>query len=154
MRRFAIQKSFMARPDQVQRRWYHVDASQETLGRMAARIAVILMGKNKPTWTPHVDTGDYVVVTNAKEVQVTGRKREGKIYRYHTGTLGGMREHNFEWMIDHKPEQVVQLAVKRMLPKTKLGRKMLGKLKVFAGTEHNLEAQAKHFETIQITNAE
>ena len=154
MRRFAIQKSYMARPDQVQRRWYHVDASTETLGRMAARIAVILMGKNKPTYTPHVDTGDYVVVTNAKDVQVTGRKRERKIYRYHTGYLGGMREQNFEWMIDHKPEQVVKLAVKRMLPKTKLGRHMLSKLKVFPDADHNLEAQSKHFETIRITAAE
>jgi large subunit ribosomal protein L13 len=151
MRRFAIQKSYMAKPDEVQRHWYHIDASQETLGRMAARVAVILMGKNKPTYTPHVDTGDFVVVTNAKQVQVSGRKREGKIYRYHTGFMSGMREHNFEWMIDHKPEQVVKLAVKRMLPKTKLGRHMLSKLKVFPGTEHNLEAQAKHFETIRIT---
>jgi large subunit ribosomal protein L13 len=151
MRRFAIQKSYMAKPDEVQRRWYHVDASHETLGHMAVRIATILMGKNKPTWTPHVDTGDFVVVTNAKSVNVTGRKRERKIYRYHTGYMGGMREHNFDWMIDHKPEQVVKLAVKRMLPKTKLGRKMLTKLKVFPGAEHNLEAQSKHFETIRIT---
>ena len=152
MPRFAIQKSYMARPDQIQRAWYHIDASDETLGRMAARVAQILMGKNKPTYTPHLDTGDYVVITNAKEVQVSGQKREQKIYRYHTGYLGGMREHNMEWMLEHKPEQVIRLAVKRMLPKTRLGRQMLRKLKVFPGAEHNLDAQAKHFEKISITN--
>ncbi len=153
MRRFAIQKSYMARPQDVQRRWYHVDASQEILGRMAAEVATILMGKNKPTYTPHIDTGDYVVVTNAVQVRVSGRKREQKLYRYHTGYMGGLRAHNLEWMLEHKPDQVVRLAVKRMLPKTTLGRQMLRKLKVFPGSEHNLEAQAKHFETIQITHA-
>lgn len=153
MPRFAIQKSYMARPDQIQRRWYHVDASEETLGRMAARVAQILMGKNKPTYTPHLDTGDFVVVTNAREVKTSGNKREQKLYRYHTGYMGGLREHNLEWMLEHKPEQVVRQAVKRMLPKTTLGRQMLRKLKVFPGTEHNLAAQAKHFETIKITNS-
>jgi large subunit ribosomal protein L13 len=153
MPRFAIQKSFMARPDQIQRRWYHVDASEETLGRMATRIAQILMGKNKPTYTPHLDTGDFVVVTNAREVQVSGNKREQKIYRYHTGYLGGMKENNLEWMLEQKPEQVIRLAVQRMLPKTRLGRQMIRKLKVFPGPEHNLSAQAKHFEKITITNS-
>ena len=153
MPRFAIQKSYMARPDEIQRRWYHIDASDETLGRMAARIAEILMGKNKPTYTPHLDTGDYVVVTNAREIQVSGNKREQKIYRYHTGYLGGMKENNLEWMLAQKPEQVIRLAVKRMLPKTRLGRQMLRKLKVFPGADHNMAAQAKHFETIKITNS-
>jgi large subunit ribosomal protein L13 len=151
MRRFAIQKSYMARPEDVQRRWYHVDASEEILGRMAVKIATILMGKNKPTYTPHIDTGDYVVVTNAKLVQVTGRKREQKLYRYHTGYMGGLREKNLEWMFEHKPDQVVRLAVRRMLPKTRLGKQMIRKLKVFPGAEHNLDAQAAHFETIKIT---
>ncbi len=153
MPRFAIQKSYMARPDQIQRRWYHVDASEETLGRMATRIAQILMGKNKPTYTPHLDTGDFVVVTNAQLVQVTGNKRKQKLYRYHTGYMSGLREHNMEWMLEHKPEQVVRQAVKRMLPKTILGRQMLRKLKVFPLADHNLSAQAKHFETIKITNS-
>jgi large subunit ribosomal protein L13 len=151
MRRFAIQKSYMARPDQVQRRWYHVDASDGVLGRMAVEIATVLMGKNKPTYTPHIDTGDYVVVTNARDVQVSGQKREQKLYRYHTGYLGGLREHNLEWMLEHKPDQVIRLAVKRMLPKNRLGRKMLRKLKVFPGAEHNLSAQEKHFEKLSIT---
>jgi len=111
------------------------------------------MGKNKPTYTPHVDTGDFVVVTNAKQINVSGKKREQKLYRYHTGYLGGLREHNLEWMLEHKPDQVIRLAVKRMLPKTSLGRQMLRKLKVFPGAEHNLAAQEKHFEKISITQS-
>ncbi len=153
MGRFGIQKSYMAKPDEVQRRWFHVDASGEVLGHMAVEIASILMGKNKPTYTPHVDTGDFVVVTNAKQINVSGKKREQKLYRYHTGYLGGLREHNLEWMLEHKPDQVIRLAVKRMLPKTSLGRQMLRKLKVFPGAEHNLAAQEKHFEKISITQS-
>lgn len=142
MSRFAIQRSFSARPADVVRRWYVVDAEKEILGRMATEIATILMGKNKATYTPHVDTGDYVVVVNAEKVQVTGRKPEQKLYRYHTGYMSGLREHNLAWMTEHKPEDVIKLAVKRMLPKSKLGRTMLAKLKVYAGAEHNNHAQS------------
>lgn len=141
MTRFAIQRSFSARQSDVVRRWFVVDAEKEILGRMATEIATILMGKHKATYTPHVDTGDYVVVTNAAKVRVTGRKSEQKLYRYHTGYMGGLREHNLAWMTEHKPDQVVRLAVKRMLPKTKLGKAMLAKLKVYAGPEHDNHAQ-------------
>lgn len=150
MHRFAIQKSYMARPDELQRRWYHVDADGQTLGRLAVQVATVLMGKHKPTYTPHVDTGDYVVVTNATLVHTTGQKREQKLYRYHTGYLGGLREHNLDWMLEHKPDQVIRLAVKRMLPKNRLGRQMIRKLKVFPGAEHNMAAQEKHFEKLKI----
>lgn len=142
MARFAIQKSFVQKPADVSRRWYVVDAEKETLGRMAAEIATILMGKNKPTYTPHVDCGDFVVVTNAKQVRTTGKKVEQKLYRHHTGFMGGLREHNLGWMLEHKPEQVVKLAVRRMLPKNKLGGQMLKKLKVYAGEDHNHHPQS------------
>ncbi|MFQ5654278.1 MAG: 50S ribosomal protein L13 [Planctomycetota bacterium] len=141
MDRFAIQKTFMERDTGVQRRWFHVDAEKEILGRMATRVARILMGKHKPTYTPHVDCGDFVVVTNASRVGVTGRKREKKLYHYHTGYMGGLRTHNLDWMLAKRPEDVVRLAVRRMLPKNKLGRKMLRKLKVYPGPEHRNRAQ-------------
>ena len=137
-----VQKTFSQNPADVSRQWYLVDADQEVLGRMAVRIATILMGKNKPTYTPHVDTGDFVVVTNAEKVGLSGNKRAQKLYHYHTGYIGGLRSHNLDWMLKHKPAQVIQLAVRRMLPKTKLGRKMLKKLKVYAGPEHPHEAQS------------
>lgn len=141
MHRFAIQKTTMPRKEDVLREWHIFDAKDQILGRFATELAKILMGKHKPTFTPHLDTGDFIVVINAKEVRVTGKKREQKLYRYHTGYMGGLREHNLEWMLEHKPDQVVRLAVKRMLPKTKLGRKMLSKLKVYGGAEHRHEAQ-------------
>jgi len=141
MSRFAIQKSFMANSQNHTPKWFVVDAEKEILGRMAGEIATILMGKNKPTYTPHVDCGDFVVVTNASKVQFTGKKLEKKLYRYHTGYIGGLREHNLEWMLEHKPEKVVELAVKRMVPKTKLGTAMMKKLKVYAGAEHQNQAQ-------------
>jgi large subunit ribosomal protein L13 len=122
--------------------WHVVDASKETLGRMAARIAHVLQGKHKPTYTPHADVGDFVVVVNAKDVQVTGRKRQDKIYRHYTGYHGGLVTQTWERMMERKPTEVVRLAVRRMMPKTRLGRAMLSKLKVVAGPEHRHHAQA------------
>ncbi len=137
----AVQKTFMQRKEDVVRDWYHVDAEKEILGRMASDIAVILMGKNKPTYTPHVDCGDFVVVTNAQKVRVTGRKREKKLYYHHTGYIGGLKSRTMGQMLENKPEEVIRLAVRRMLPKNKLGRKMLRKLKVYRGPEHENGAQ-------------
>ena len=141
MSRFAIQRTFMLRKEDVTREWYHVNAENEILGRMATGIAMILMGKNKPIYTPHVDGGDFVVVTNASKVQVTGRKAEQKLYHRHTGYLGGLRSETFNRLIARKPEEVIRLAVRRMLPKNSLGRKMLKKLKVHRGPKHCNEAQ-------------
>jgi large subunit ribosomal protein L13 len=121
--------------------WHVVDASQEVLGRMAARIAEILQGKHKPEYTPHADVGDFVVVVNAKDVKVTGRKASDKHYRHYTGNHGGLVTVFYPTMLERKPTEIVRLAVKRMLPKTTLGRHMLSKLKVFAGAEHRHHAQ-------------
>jgi large subunit ribosomal protein L13 len=121
--------------------WHVVDASQETLGRMASRVALILQGKHKPTYTPHADVGDFVLVLNAKDVRVTGRKREDKVYRHHTGNHGGLVTESFSRVMERRPTDVVRLAVKRMMPKTRLGRAMLSKLKVVAGPEHRHHAQ-------------
>jgi len=134
-------KSFMAKKEQVERKWYLVDAQDAVLGRMAARIAPILMGKTKPTYTPHVDTGDYVVVINAEKVKVTGKKAQDKEYDYYTHYPGGHKIVSFADMMAKKPEKVIELAVKRMLPKNKLGRVMLRKLKVYRGPEHDHQAQ-------------
>ena len=141
MASFTVQRTFMARQETVVREWHHVDVDGKTLGRVATRIAEILMGKHRPTYTPHVDTGDYVVVTNAEKVRLTGNKVEQKLYHYHTGYIGGLRTHNLQWMLDNKPELVIQLAVRRMLPKSKLGKQMLKKLKVHRGAEHPHGAQ-------------
>lgn len=141
MQRYAVQKSFIQHKDRVDRQWFEVDASKETLGRMATHIARLLMGKHKPTYTPHVDCGDFVVVTNAAKVNVTGRKVQRKLYHFHTGFMGGLYAHNLEWMLENKPEDVIRLAVKRMLPKSKLARHMLSKLKVYGGSEHEHQAQ-------------
>ena len=122
--------------------WHLVDASKETLGRMAARIATILQGKHKPGYTPHADVGDFVVVVNARDVVVTGRKREDKVYRHYTGNHGGLVGQSYERLLERKPTEIVRLAVKRMMPKTRLGRAMLSKLKVHAGAEHAHHAQA------------
>ena len=154
MQSYSPQRSFVQRKEDVIRKWYHVDASEEILGRMAVEVASILMGKNKPTYTPHVDCGDFVVVTNARKIQTTGDKVEQKLYRYHTGYLGGLKSNNLRWMLDKKPEEVIRLAIRRMLPKTRLGRKMLSKLKVFAGEDHPLQAQQPHFEKVQFTAKE
>jgi large subunit ribosomal protein L13 len=134
-------KSFIAKKNQVEQKWLLVDADGATLGRMAAKIAPILMGKAKPTYTPHVDVGDYVIVVNAEKVKVTGKKDEQKQYDYYTHYPGGHKFVSFADMMARKPEKVVELAVRRMLPKNKLGRKMLKKLKVYRGPEHGQQAQ-------------
>ena len=133
--------SFIQKPAEVERKWYVVDAEGKTLGRMASEVAAILRGKNKPTFTPHVDCGDYVIVINAEKVAVTGKKRQEKIYKRHTGYPGGLRELTFEQLLEKHPEEVVKHAIKGMMPTGKLGRQMYKKLKVYAGPEHKHEAQ-------------
>ena len=134
-------KSFMAKKNEVEQKWLLVDAEGAILGRMAAKIAPILMGKTKPTYTPHVDTGDYVIVVNAGKIQVTGKKAQNKEYDYYTHHPGGHKFVSFADMMAKKPEKVVELAVRRMLPKNRLGRQMLKKLKVYRGPEHEQQAQ-------------
>lgn len=134
-------KSFLAKKGQVEQKWLLVDADGAVLGRMAAKIAPILMGKTKPTYTPHVDVGDYVVVVNADKVKLTGSKAQQKEYDWYTGYPGGRKVVSFERMLARRPERVIELAVKRMLPKTTMGRNALKKLKVFAGAEHQHQAQ-------------
>ena len=134
-------KSFMAKNQQVEQKWHVIDADGAVLGRMAAKIAMILMGKTKPTYSPHVDTGDYVIVINAEKVRVTGKKAQQKEYDYYTGYPGGHKYVSFADMMAKKPEKVVEMAVRRMLPKNKLARKMLKKLKVYRGPEHEHQAQ-------------
>jgi len=134
-------KTFSAKPETVKRDWYVVDADGKTLGRMATEIARRLRGKHKPEYTPHVDTGDYIVVINAEKVKVTGNKATDKMYYRHTGFPGGIKEISFEKLIDKKPEMVIEKAVKGMLPKNPLGRAMYRKLKVYAGPEHQHTAQ-------------
>ena len=134
-------KSFMAKKGELEPKWMLVDADGAVLGRMASKIAPILMGKNKPTYTPHVDTGDYVVVVNAEKVRVTGKKAKDKEYDHYTHYPGGRKVVSFADMMAKKPERVIELAVRRMLPKSKLGRKMLKKLKVYRGSEHDHQAQ-------------
>ena len=134
-------KTLSAKPAEVQHDWYVVDASGKTLGRLATEIARRLRGKHKTSYTPHVDTGDYIVVINAEEIQVTGKKALDKKYYRHTGFPGGIRETNFEKLIAHKPEAVLEKAVKGMLPKGPLGRQMHKKLFVYAGPEHDNAAQ-------------
>ena len=134
-------KTYMANPEQDRRKWYVVDAEGCTLGRLSSEIAKVLRGKNKPEYTPHVDTGDYVIVVNADKVKVTGKKLQQKIYYNHSDYVGGMRETTLAEMLAKKPEKVVELAVKGMLPKGPLGRAMIKKLHVYAGAEHNNQAQ-------------
>ena len=134
-------KSFMANPSKVERKWYVVDAEGKTLGRLASEVANVLRGKNKPIYTPHIDTGDYVIVVNAEKVKVTGKKLEQKIYYHHSEYVGGMKEATLKEMMQKKPEFVITHAVKGMLPKGPLGRQMLKKLHVYAGPEHNHAAQ-------------
>ena len=134
-------KTFMAKKNQIEQKWLLVDAEGAILGRMAAKIAPILMGKTKPTYTPHVDTGDYVIVVNADKIKVTGKKAESKQYESYSHYPGGRKLTGFTDMMEKRPERVVELAVKRMLPKNKLGRAMLKKLKVYRGPEHNHQAQ-------------
>ena len=134
-------KSFMASPSNIERKWYVVDAEGKTLGRLASEVAKVLRGKNKPTFTPHIDTGDYVIVVNAAKIAVTGKKLDQKIYYHHSDYVGGMKETTLREMLAKKPEKVIELAVKGMLPKGPLGRQMYTKLHVYAGPEHNHEAQ-------------
>ena len=134
-------KSFVAKKGQVERKWVLVDAEGAVLGRMAAKIAPILMGKTKPTYTPHVDVGDYVVVVNAEKVKLTGKKTEQKEYDWYTGYPGGRKVVSFARMMERRPKRIVELAVRRMLPKTQMGRKALKKLKVFPGPDHEHHAQ-------------
>ena len=134
-------KSFMASPATIERKWYVVDAADMTLGRLASEVAKVLRGKNKPTFTPHIDTGDYVIVVNAEKVKVTGKKLDQKIYYHHSDYVGGMKETTLREMLAKKPEKVVELAVKGMLPKGPLGREMYTKLFVYAGPEHKHQAQ-------------
>jgi len=134
-------KTISAKPETVKRDWYIVDATDKTLGRLSTEIARRLRGKHKAEYTPHVDTGDYIVVVNADKVRVTGRKAQDKMYYRHTGYPGGLKEMSFEKLIDHAPERVIETAVKGMLPRNPLGRAMLRKLKVYASTEHPHTAQ-------------
>ena len=134
-------KTYMANPDKIERKWYVVDAEGQTLGRLAAEIAKVLRGKNKPEFTPHVDTGDYVIVINAEKIAVTGKKLDQKIYYHHSDYVGGMKETTLREMMAKKPERVIELAVKGMLPKGPLGRQMYTKLHVYAGAEHEQQAQ-------------
>ena len=133
--------SYMANPDKIERKWYVVDAEGCTLGRLASEVASVLRGKNKPVFTPHVDTGDYVIVINAEKIKVTGKKLDQKIYYSHSDYVGGMKETTLREMMNKKPEKVIELAVKCMLPKGPLGRQMIKKLHVYAGAEHGHEAQ-------------
>ena len=134
-------QTYMANPDKIERKWYVVDAADMTLGRLASEVAKILRGKNKPVFTPHVDTGDYVIVVNAAKVAVTGKKLDQKVYYRHSDYVGGLKETTLREMLEKKPEQVVEHAVKGMLPKGPLGRKMYSKLFVYAGPDHNHQAQ-------------
>lgn len=134
-------KTYSAKPETVKRDWYVVDADGKTLGRLSSDIASRLRGKHKPEYTPHVDTGDYIVVINAEKVHVTGKKATDKMYHSHTGYPGGLNSISFEKLVEKKPEKVIELAVKGMLPKNPLGRAMYSKLKVYAGAEHPHAAQ-------------
>ena len=134
-------KTFTAKPSNIKREWLLIDATDKTLGRLATEIAMILRGKNKPEYTPHMDTGDYVVIVNAEKVAVTGNKRKGKIYHHHTGYIGGIKSESFEKLIATHPERAIEKAVKGMLPRTPLGRAMFKKLKVYAGENHPHTAQ-------------
>ncbi len=136
-----MKDTFMAKAQEVDRKWYIVDAEGKVLGRLASEIAKILRGKNKPIYTPHVDTGDFVIVINAEKVALTGKKWDKKIHRYHTGWIGGLKEMKYSHLLQRTPEKVIEIAVKGMLPHNSLGRQMYRKLKVYVGTEHNHEAQ-------------
>lgn len=134
-------KSFMASPATIERKWYVVDAADQTLGRLASQVATVLRGKNKPTYTPSMDTGDYVIIVNADKIKVTGKKLDQKIYYRHSDYVGGMKETTLKELLAKKPEDVIKFAVKGMLPKGPLGRQMIKKLHVYAGPEHNHAAQ-------------
>lgn len=134
-------KTFSAKPQDVKRDWYLIDATGQTLGRLSTEIARRLRGKHKPEYTPHVDTGDYIVVVNASMIRVSGNKLKDKMYHHHTGYIGNLKSTSLEKLLDEWPERALQFAVKGMLPKNPLGRKMYSKLRVFAGPEHTHDAQ-------------
>ncbi len=134
-------KTYMPKKEEIVRKWYVVDAKGQTLGRLASEVAKVLTGKTKPIYTPHTDTGDHVIIINAKDVVLTGKKLEQKYYRTYSGYIGGLKETKYKQMMETKPELVVMHAVKGMLPKNKLGRAMLKKLRVYAGQEHKHAAQ-------------
>ena len=134
-------KTFMASPATIDRKWYVVDATDMTLGRLASEVAKVLRGKNKPIFTPHIDCGDNVIVINAEKIKVTGKKMDQKVYYHHSDYVGGLKEATLREKLAKKPEQVIELAVKGMLPKGPLGRQMFTKLHVYAGPEHKHEAQ-------------
>lgn len=134
-------KTFMASPATIDRKWYVVDATDMTLGRLASEVAKVLRGKNKPIFTPHIDCGDNVIVINAEKIKVTGKKMDQKVYYHHSDYVGGLKEATLREKLEKKPEQVIELAVKSMLPKGPLGRQMFTKLHVYAGPEHKHEAQ-------------
>jgi large subunit ribosomal protein L13 len=134
-------KSYVAKPLEIERKWYVIDATDKTLGRLSTEIATRLRGKHKPIYTPHVDCGDYIIVINAEKVKVTGNKESQKVYRHHTGFMGGLRERSYKEMMQKHPERIIEKAVKGMLPKNSLGSQMYRKLKVYAGAEHDHQAQ-------------
>lgn len=136
-----MRTTYIAKPAEVERKWYVVDAEGQTLGRLASEVAKILRGKHKPIYTPHVDTGDHVIIINADKIVVTGKKLDQKIYAHHTGYAGGLKERTLRQMLDKKPEEVLKEAIRGMLPKNTLGRKMFTKLRVYAGPEHEQQAQ-------------
>lgn len=136
-----MRTTFMAKPEQVDRKWLLIDAEGQTLGRLASEIASILRGKHKPTFTPNVDTGDHVIVINSDKVVVTGNKAQKKMYYHHTGFAGGLKAITFQGLMEKKPDQAIYLAVKGMLPHNRLGRAMIKKLRVYAGAEHGHAAQ-------------
>ena len=141
-------KTFVAKESEVERKWYVVDAKDKILGRLATQLAVRLRGKNKPIFTPHADTGDFIVVVNAEKITMTGNKWDKKIYYHHTGYVGGLKEISAKKLREKRPEDIIRLAVRRMLPKNSLGRRQLKKLKIYAGPDHPHEAQKP--ETLEI----
>jgi large subunit ribosomal protein L13 len=134
-------KTYISKPAEVERKWYVIDASGQTLGRLSSEVASILRGKHKADYTPHVDTGDYVIVINAQEIKLTGDKLNQKMFRYHTGYPGGLKEMDYRTLLQKKPEKAIEAAVKGMLPHNRLGNKMYKKLKVYRGSEHPHQAQ-------------
>ncbi|NEO72580.1 50S ribosomal protein L13 [Moorena sp. SIO3H5] len=144
-----MEKTHIPNKDSIEKKWYVVDATNQRLGRLASEIAIILRGKNKPTYTPHMDTGDFVIVVNAEKVMVTGRKRDQKLYRRHSGRPGGMKTETFAELQARIPERIIEKAVKGMLPKNSLGRQLFKKLKVYTGQTHPHEAQQPQELTIK-----
>ncbi len=134
-------KTFMAKTAEIDRKWYVIDATDKVLGRLASEVATILSGKHKPTYTPHLDTGDHVIIINAEKIKFTGNKLAQRHHIYHSGYPGGLKEIPYKKLLEERPERIIELTVKGMLPKSSLGKKMITKLKVYEGPEHNQEAQ-------------